>query len=432
MNTPKNILAGRQKVARKTPIMSMTMIIALILIGIFSLAAYVTLSGFAGDLRRNDKNGKSHAMSRSAIGFAGLYQLLQEQDVAVSLHRTQDISEQYFEALRVFTLTTPHQLQQLEDYDLTIPTLVVLPKWRYTKNPKKKGWVVRYSNNALFSPQNIENRVKTLFDDIEIERIDYKDIAPDYQLDIKTDRYQTLKPAQIDQLQFMHNDTMVPLLVAERHIVLGQIADTEIYILSDPDFLNTMGLSTKSRAYTASVIMDFLMHRTETGESRLSPYPILFDLTVHGYENHQNLIKTLLTPPFLAATLCLLAAGMLVGWQAFARFGDPELQDRSLALGKFSLIDNGARLVALSEREASLRQDYVEIYRRDVAKSMSLERLSPEAIDRYFAKRETLLGMQLRWADLKTGMSRAEEPYAVLTFAQHLFQWKQEILNAYR
>ena len=74
-----NTLEGRDKRTGLAALMTPKMIISLVLIGIFSFTALVTLSGYAGDLRQQN-NGQAHALSRSAIGFGGLTRLLGDMD----------------------------------------------------------------------------------------------------------------------------------------------------------------------------------------------------------------------------------------------------------------------------------------------------------------------------------------------------------------
>ena len=58
-------------------LMGTGLIIGLILIGLFSFSALIGLTGYADELRSKN-NGQAHALSNSAIGFAGLRTLLEE------------------------------------------------------------------------------------------------------------------------------------------------------------------------------------------------------------------------------------------------------------------------------------------------------------------------------------------------------------------
>ena len=61
--------------------------------------------------------------------------------------------------------------------------------------------------------------------------------------------------------------------------------------------------------------------------------------TLAGYERGKGLGKMFFEPPFLAATLCAVAAGVLMGAHALARFGLPRRRGRAFALGARALVD---------------------------------------------------------------------------------------------
>ena len=104
----KNMLGGREKSKGLSALMTPKMIMTLVLIGIFSFAALVTLSGYAGDLRQKN-NGQAHALSRSAIGFGGLFRLLDDMDYDVRMARSENISTDDLFVLRVYTMSRPFQ-----------------------------------------------------------------------------------------------------------------------------------------------------------------------------------------------------------------------------------------------------------------------------------------------------------------------------------
>ena len=62
-------------------------------------------------------------------------------------------------------------------------------------------------------------------------------------------------------------------------------------------------------------------------------------------------------------TLTLVAAMLLAGWQAFARFGPAVRRERAIAFGKAALVDNTAALIRKARREARLGGRYVEVIR---------------------------------------------------------------------
>ena len=68
------------------PLMSLRLGIALVLVSAIAFVGALVLSAFASDFR-SETNGGTNALSKSAVGFAGLYALLSETGVPVSINR---------------------------------------------------------------------------------------------------------------------------------------------------------------------------------------------------------------------------------------------------------------------------------------------------------------------------------------------------------
>jgi hypothetical protein len=71
-----------------------------------------------------------------------------------------------------------------------------------------------------------------------------------------------------------------------------------------------------------------------------------------------------LSPPFLGASLCVLATALLMGAHAAARFGPARAEARAYALGKGGLLDNTAMLIRLARREPRIGRRYAQLTRR--------------------------------------------------------------------
>jgi hypothetical protein len=105
------------------------------------------------------------------------------------------------------------------------------------------------------------------------------------------------------------------------------------------------------------------------GNARL---PITFDLTLDGLGNSKNLLTLAFTPPFLAATLCLILAALVVGWRGLRRFGPPLAATPVFAFGKRQLAVNGAALIQRSRRLHLLGAPYAAILRARLARLLGL------------------------------------------------------------
>src|SRR5580692_10118895 len=61
-------------------------VLFLVLAGVFSFSAYFVLQAYAPDLKGGDDGG-AHALSHSAVGYAGLVRLLEAANVPVVIAR---------------------------------------------------------------------------------------------------------------------------------------------------------------------------------------------------------------------------------------------------------------------------------------------------------------------------------------------------------
>ena len=424
---PKNTLGGRTRTAGLSAFMTPVVILALVLIGVFSLGALITLSGFADDLR-DTNNGQAHALSGSAIGYAGIVELMRADGTEVTLDRREFETADTDGVLRVITLTRPFQMPSEEDLDDSIATLIVMPKWLVMPVKERRGWVKRLPRpaDAAFSPESMSREIKDIIPGVTLARIKDADDDGTLVYDMNTPRadWPIGSGLNIRYLQTFEGEDLNPLVTANGAAVVVRKTDGNLFFLSDPDFLNTMGIAQKSRARFARDLI-----HAAIGTSGSADDAVIFDLSVHGFGSAQNLVKTLLTPPFLAATLCLLAAGGLIAWQAFVRFGDPAQEERDYALGKFTLADNGARFISIAGKETTMGEGYSALIRRQAAKDFYLEHNSHDSIAAFFDGREKKIGAKHRWHAITTRLHNATDLAAFLAAARALYAWRQEITD---
>ena len=158
-----------------------------------------------------------------------------------------------------------------------------------------------------------------------------------------------------------------------------------VIVVFEPDLLNNYGMAQQANALLGErLVQAALAGKYET---------VSFDLTLDGYGRSQNLLQLAFTPPFLAATLCLLLAGMVALWRAFHRFGPPLLTGRSIAFGKRALVSNAAGLLRRARRLHLVGAPYGDAARERLVKALALPaRLDPaaaeKAIDRALAARD--------------------------------------------
>ena len=91
---------------------------------------------------------------------------------------------------------------------------------------------------------------------------------------------------------------------------------------------------------------------------------------------------------FLAATLCLMLALLIIGWRAFKRFGPAATTGGpGIAFGKQRLIANGAGLIVRARRLHLLGAPYAALTARRLADRLGLARADAESIDTALARR---------------------------------------------
>ncbi|MEP3890008.1 MAG: hypothetical protein ABJN69_06040 [Hellea sp.] len=418
-----NTLEGREKRSSLSALMTPKMIMSLVLIGIFSFTALVTLSGYAGDLRQKN-NGQAHALSRSAIGFGGLTRLLGDMGYDVRMARTEDVSYEDEGALRVFTLSRPYQADALDDLDLYSPTLIIMPKWVTLPVNGKAGWVRKgWGDNHIFNVNNHERDLEELTGEVSFTSIKTEDKSVTYRLSSTVGEKDIIPGLEIENLQWLKGEKLLDIYRVKEGPVLVKIEDSSIYILSDPDFMNTMGIGTKTRARLAVDMIDAVI-----ADANADPNRVDFDLTFHGFGGKTNVIKVLTQPPFLAATLCLLAAGGLIAWQAFSRFGDPLQVKRDYALGKFSLADNAARFIRIAGREPNMAKDYAKLVRKQVIGELNLGGRRPQDIQTILQRREKSLSLVNDFNDLTNRANVTSDNLALMRLAEDLDIWKTKMI----
>jgi hypothetical protein len=355
--------------------------LGLVLFGVLVFVALLWMvgQGLAGE---GTNDGGAHADGRGLNGYAALADLLERQGHAVRRSRGKEAFAQ--EGLLVLT---PRHTAKSEDINEAIarhrhlgPTLLVLPKWNVMPVPAamratvkaQDGWVILGGARA----PHWANQVSALGPlDIHL------DDAPQQSRWLGLGRggallakapVQTVSSGAIaalvrdgrgQTLAAYSDDGTTPALLT------GEAPDEDasafpLVVVAEPDLLNNYGLADRSRAALAAALVS----------GAAEGAPIVFDLTLAGLGIEANLLTLAFTPPFLAATLCLLLAAAVTGWRAFLRFGPPRTQGRAIAFGKRALVTNAAGLIVRSGRLHLLGRPYAEAARQRLVRAFALPR----------------------------------------------------------
>ena len=395
---------------------SLMVVLVAVVVGIISFAAFIVLIAFADDLRQPEDGGE-HALSKSAVGFAGLVTLLQENGRQVRISRSpleQTVAENEF-----VMLTPPpgHELVSEDFYSIWGSNLIILPKWNTRAKSDNPEWV---DNEGLLATYSVASIIHNLVDDVTVTRT--QTTGPVDLVDVDSEEH--IQLGVIDTLQTISGDALEPILTdAEGRIVVASIYSAEdeesfAYVISDPDLLNTHGLASIRNARGSVAILDLLV---------IPETPIAFDVTLHGIQRTRNILQLLFTPPFLAGILCLVFAGILLSIASFA--GNLRgHRAREIPLGKSTLVDNSAQLISLAGRSMRMGERYVAMIRRQAAHAVGVPAGASES--QQTAMLDTInrgSAGDPRFSELAGDVSRASKLKVMLKAMNRLYQWKQEL-----
>ena len=373
--------------------------------GAFLLLLYAIGAGWDGE----DRNGGAHAAATGLNGFAGFARLLEELDHEVTLSRSAGRLDE--EGLLVLTPQHTSDGEALAEIVAARryigPTLLILPKWiampaaGQGDDEVPQGWVTLLGTVAPGWTEDLEG-----FADAKIA------VG-------KRARWDGLglsgAPASPGTVMALDADSVIqegedgeewagvlPLVTDEQgDTLVGYLNDIGNYprldeaagfdapgdpdeglfpvvVVVDPDLMNNYGLADESRARVAEAIVDLAREGYDL--------PVVFDLTLAGLGQGENLLTLAFRPPFLAATLCLILAALVIAWRGFRRFGPPVAEAPTLAMGKRQLARNAAGLVERARRWHLLGPPYAALVVSRVAVSLGIREADPAAREAAIAR----------------------------------------------
>ncbi|HEY1425083.1 MAG TPA: hypothetical protein VGF50_00295 [Caulobacteraceae bacterium] len=413
-------LAGREApggdgAASPAAFSARTMIV-LVLVGVFAFSAFLWLAAHAPAMERETRC-RANVYSKCAIGFAGLAALLKDGGAPLVISR-QPLPKGRSEGLFILA-PEPGQQRDIAELGFSGPTLVVLPKWNAFPDAAHPTWGLKA---GLVPPPYMPKR--GLLDAVAIAQGSGVARPTLTGADGTPFAGMTLNPGPIDSLQTFSAKGWTPVLTdAAGHAVIAQAPGSQVYVLSEPDLLNTQGLADLDTMAAAVSIVRAL--RTPEG-------PVIFDVTLNGYAMERNALLLLFDPPFLAVTLCFAAALALAGLQSAFRFGPVRRAPRAFALGKEALTDNSAQLIRLAGREGHMADDYAALTQRAAARAVGApHELTGEALTRFLDRLSTQRGLPDSLAALSQEADRAQagtlSRAGLTALAGRLYRWRLEM-----
>lgn len=372
-------------------------VLSIVLLGAALLVALLWMIG-TGTGVGSTNDGQAHAGGKGLNGYAALAEYLDQRGFPVNRAR----SDARLTAPGLLILTPParadgEEIERIVNARRQVgPTLIITPKWiaappSREQTEARKGWVQLAGTEGPVW--------RGFLDDVSVA---VGPVAEEGQ----TARWSGLglsgNLADPRHVLWGTGDRLVPLVTGPQGRILAALIDDEgpeatpgqpgrggphpLVIVFEPDLLNNYGMALVENARLAEALV--------RSAGAAPSQPLMFDMTLNGFGRSNNLLTLAFTPPFLAATLCLLLAATVVGWRAFLRFGPPVSGERAMAFGKRTLVANSAGFVRRSGRLHLIAGPYADRARERLARALGLSRhmtsaQAEDAIDRALASRHS-------------------------------------------
>ena len=387
--------------------------ITLVLVGVIAFSAFITLLAYAPDLDR-DARCRPNVYSKCAIGFAALAALAKQSGAQTLVSRSK-LPAGRTQGLMVVT-PEPELGADVGAIGFGGPILVVLPKWSTAPDPNHMSWGLK---DGLIPIEMMPK--KDLLDTVNVAR--RTGVAARARLTGAAGtpfEGVTLTPGPVASLQTLTANGWTPVLTDETgRVVMAQAPSTRIFVLADPDLLNTQGLANLDTFGSAVTILRDL---------RAGDGPMIFDVTLNGYKMERSPLRLMFDPPFLAVTLCFVAAMILAGLQSVFRFGPVKRPQRAFALGKEALTDNSAQLIRLARREPNMAPGYVALTQKAAARAVGAPReLTGDALTRFLDRMAAQRGLSDSLSGLSAEAGHVAGRAGLTALAARLYRWRLEM-----
>lgn len=407
-------------------------IAALIVAGLIGFVGFWVLTAFAPELG-GGRNAQAHALSRSAVGFAGIVELAKAG--GLSTHVTRRPAEGVPGAERselggLLVLTPPigtsrAQIdERIRDFGGSV--LIILPKHVTHPDPMGRDRVLPARRGD--GPQvQLDDAAAMLAGEVEGIRRTYRtngNVAGRRPISVNPwgeGAISLILPNSLQSITQHDGNGMRPIISVGEQVIVAELPGRgSTYVLSEPDLLNNLAIKDDARAASAFALLRALAGPDE---------PVAFDVSLNGLGGGgRSLLRTAFVPPFLGLTLCLLAGGVLALWQGFVRFGPPWREARRIALGKAALVANGAALIVQARRVPHFAARYSAMVREAVARRLHAPaRLDGAELDRWLDRFVDHRGK--RFSDYLARLEAARGSGDCVESAGALGQWRKEILR---
>lgn len=380
----------------------------------------------------------AHARGKGLNGYSALYDYLGKRGFKVSAIQSRGaLKRPGVLILTPLHSADPEELNRIvEERRSAGPTIVVLPKWRAAVLPRK-SLKVKEGFVKLLDADSPD--WKGFYDDLTLQRGALLTGPKPGAWEAAGLSGEVPHP---DKVISGDGKYLIPLVLgtgterplagyeadggyypALRKIAVGfdeaeleedPIEQFPVLFVFEADLFNNWGMSRQANAQLAEKL---ILAALDGGDK-----VVAFDFTLVGYGRSPSLLTLAFTPPFLAATICLLLVVAVVLWRAYRRFGPPVLGGQGIAFGKRALVGNAGGLVQRARRLHLLGPPYADAARDRLARALALPaRLSHDqaekAIDRALAGRDPAA---MQFSTAAAAMRAARKPTDLLRAARQL------------
>jgi hypothetical protein len=401
--------------------MSGRLAVLLVMISAVSLLGLMLLFAYAPDLRSDNSNG-GDTVSRSAIGFAGLKELLTLSGIQTELDRGPLARPDTRPSLVILTPEAGTSARDITEYEYIAPTLIIVPKWLVTTQIPREDWVEKSGKlpelQTAMMLWGIAPGVTLVTKPGSAKQIDViaGPGAPPGLSGFTLPHVEELRSVGGAKSMLIARN-YGPLLAMTHH------GGQPVYILSEPDLMNDHGLSDQTTARAALAII---------AQLRQGNGPVRFDVTLNGLGRDPSLLRAIFQTPLLGATICALLAALLIGLHAASRFGAPAEPGRVFARGKKMLAANTADLLRMMRREGAMTARYVQSARDMALARLGARRASAPEQDELLAIIERGNGLGITYAELAREAASARTGADLQRIAAKAYAWRKGITRGHQ
>lgn len=365
-----------------------------------------------------DTTGPS-SFSRSAVGYAGLAEVLQRLGVDVVKSREDSLDRLTLHSVLVIAEPRPGpKTERIVRTLLDAETiLLVLPKWTGRPSKQKPAWL---GTAELLPSAEIAWALHLVAPQAEVLQVE----KPEW----RTNTF-AIAPTVDAPIDLIRGTGLRPLIGDDDAMLLGEVKklNRTIWILSDPDVVSNHGLLRAGNAALAAAMIE----RLRKGSGR-----VVFDETIHGFVGvPANPLALLFRFPFVIATLLGAITVALLLWASLGRFGAPQSAPPPLSAGRQTLLQNIAKLVEFTGHQEIMVRRYVLETVRDAGRQLHAPRgLSSAALVAWLQRVGAARGVDVDCAAVigeaeRLTDGRRRSAASLVRLARDIYRWRGEIVD---